>query len=200
MLRFLVFAAGLTLASQTALARGVLDMSSPDSDHYNCPGNGHSDPNGSFKNDAQCSEECSNLVFDCSQNKLMAAGKQVVIDGEDWLGCAEQTGKGNADKPHKIKQTEDGCGRGDPGKLPQNEPKLLSDPLPCENCVIHRMTRGASTQGCLGLQARLFDFVYKKCGGCSYTIIPGAGGGNGKSNGNGGDGGTGDAGTAGAKK
>ncbi|MGZ3722574.1 MAG: hypothetical protein ACXVA9_06570 [Bdellovibrionales bacterium] len=191
MLRILLFAAGLTLFTQGAFARPVLDMSTYGSDHYACPGSGHSDSNGAFKNDAQCAPECENLVFDCSQHKLMAAGKQVEIDGERWLGCDKQTGQGNGSKPHKIKQDKDSCGRGDPGHLPQDEPKLMSDPLPCDNCVIHRMTKGIDTAGCLGLEAKLFDFVYKTCGGCSYTIVPPTGGSGVK--GSGGDSGSGQA-------
>lgn len=177
MLRF--FFAAIIITAFHARA-STSQFETPGSDSYNCPGSGSSSAGGDFEKKAECSQECQKLEFDCANNRLMVNGQPKEIDGENWLGCASQTGRGNGHQPHKF--TEQGCGSGRAGLLPNGEPKLLSDPLPCTNCVVHRMPKGAETQGCLGLEAKLFDFVFKTCGGCSYTIIAEGNGGGGGGN------------------
>ena len=112
------------------------------------------------------------------------------MDGQVELDCHDNTGYNgqgfdrnallfDGSKPHKLETG--GCGTGkDDAHLGKDEPKLYSQPLPCSGCVIHRWyPGGADTSGCLGIQPKMFDWVYKNCGGCSYTIIPKTGGGGG---------------------
>lgn len=114
-----------------------------------------------------------NITVNCQTNVLTIDGKEFPNGTE----CGAQTGRSAREQHVRMSGMGKASGkRLHSGKrgLRMGTPLILTNPLPCDNCVIHvgKIHPGTVSLGCIHVTAAEFDLLKQCMGHGSMQIIP----------------------------